>query len=144
MFSRTPSYSIPTGKDFKTGVFVSCGALVWESKRLGETITVPSGTPTNFANIPLLARPLIPVNGRTRHAAALHDYLYSVSGKIPLYVDTERRTVYLTLTRDQCDLEMIDAMRASGVRRWVISAIRAGLKVGGWVVWNKIKKERAS
>ena len=46
-----------------------------------ETFTVPEGFKTDLASIPRFALWLIPVNGRHRKAAILHDYLYRIGFK---------------------------------------------------------------
>ncbi len=90
-------------------------------------ITVPAGFITDLASIPRLLHPLIPVNGRHRAAAIVHDYLYATQ----------------TLTRAECDAVFLEAMEACGVRwtqRWAMySAVRAG----GWVAWRQRAGEMA-
>ncbi|MEN8040285.1 MAG: DUF1353 domain-containing protein [Actinomycetota bacterium] len=47
--------------------------LVYEGKR--ESLTVPTGTPTDFASVPALLRWFIPKYGRYNKSAVLHDHL---------------------------------------------------------------------
>jgi hypothetical protein len=62
--------------------------LVWQPHRLGSTawtrapITVPIGFQTDLASIPRIIQwlPHMGVNGRSRRAAVLHDYLYRTPG----------------------------------------------------------------
>lgn len=90
-------------------------------------ITVPAGFITDLASIPRLLHPLIPVNGKHRAAAVLHDYLYAMQ----------------TMPRAQCDAIFLEAMEACGVRwtqRW---AMYSAVRVGGWAPWEKRRKAMA-
>lgn len=53
------------------------------SKMLGESVNVPMGSINDLASIPPIARPLFPVNGRSRLAAIWHDYGYETGGELP-------------------------------------------------------------
>jgi len=64
-------------------------------------ITVPIGFVTDFASIPVLLRSLINPVGKIRPAALVHDYLYSILGKLK-----DR-----TLTRKDCDKEFLKIMK---------------------------------
>jgi hypothetical protein len=84
-------------------------------------IAVPTGFVTDLASIPRVFHPLIPVNGKHRAAAIIHDYLYETQ----------------TTTRAEADLIFLEAMEASGVRftqRW---AMYLAVRMGGWMAWNK-------
>ena len=69
-------------------------------------IEVPSGFLTDLASIPRVFWPLVPVNGRHRAAAILHDYLY----------------VTQPCTRAEADALFLEAMHAGGVRWSVLGA----------------------
>lgn len=93
--------------------------LVWEAG--SETITVPVGFRTDLASIPQVFQSIVPVNGRHRSAAALHDYLFVIQDR----------------SREDVDAIFLQAMEACGVRwsqRWTMYlAVRAG----GWLPWKK-------
>lgn len=87
----------------------------------GADITVPPGFVTDLASIPRLLYVLIPVNGRHRAAAILHDWLYEMQ----------------PCERAEADRLFLSAMADSGVRwtqRW---AMYLGVRVGGWIVWAR-------
>lgn len=86
----------------------------------GESIVVPAGFETDLASIPQVFQNLIPINGRHRAPAILHDYLYSIKDR----------------TRKACDDLFLEAMKSVGVRwsqRWVMYL---AVRVGGWVGWR--------
>lgn len=98
--------------------------LVWEHD--GEAIIVPAGFRTDLASIPRLFQNLVPVNGRHRAAAVLHDYLFVVQDR----------------PRSAVDAIFLRAMEASGVswaQRWVMYA---AVRVGGWMPWRHNAAER--
>ena len=102
-FVRVPAYyMIPDGK----GDWLSNGVLIYESKRYNARIVVPSGEINDLASIPRLFRRIFSINGPTRPAAALHDYLYKSKG-----LDG-------TFTRKQCDRMFLDAMLSKKVDFW--------------------------
>lgn len=82
-------------------------------------IEVPSGFLTDLASIPRVFWPLVPVNGRHRAAAILHDYLY----------------VTQPCTRAEADALFLDAMRAGGVRWSQRQVMYAAVRVGGGLAW---------
>lgn len=92
--------------------------------KTGSIIKCPAGTMTDLASIPRLLRPLIPQNDIHREAAVIHDYLYRNAGLV-------------RYTRKQADLVFLEAMKVSGVPRWKRSAMYRGVRVGGWLIYNK-------
>lgn len=66
-----------------------------------QGVQIPAGFKTDFASIPRLVTPLIPVFGRSCRAAVLHDFLCHTGVK-----RTERSTLFLR------------QMRVDGVPRW--------------------------
>ena len=66
----------------------------------GEVIEIPRGFVTDLASIPKGLRWLVPVNGKHRLAALLHDYMY--------YMELDDRI--------DCDLAFIEEMERQGVR----------------------------
>ena len=79
----------------------------------------PAGFVTDLASIPRLLYALVPVNGRHRAAAILHDWLYEVQ----------------TRTLAESDALFLAAMADSGVRWTQRYAMWAAVRVGGWVPW---------
>jgi hypothetical protein len=86
--------------------FVSTSNDDWAVDRPGlyqyydQVLEMPTGFITNFASIPKALRWLIPVNGKHRLAAVLHDYMYSMK------IDD----------RDSCDLAFLEEMERQNVR----------------------------
>jgi hypothetical protein len=94
-----PYYMIPDG----AGHWMSHGELQFYSLQYDEYITVPYGTVNDLASIPRLFRRMFNVNGPHRPAAALHDFLYGVGGKLP-----NRQ-----FSRKECDKIFKEAMLSS-------------------------------
>lgn len=115
-FLTTPILRVGDGLDDWTLVV----PLVYES-RAGRTYTVPPDFTTDLASIPRLAQPLVPVNGRHRAAAILHDWLYATQ----------------TTTRAEADRLFLEAMADSGVGWVKRQAMYAAVRVGGWVAWRR-------
>lgn len=99
--------------------------------RQDEEIVVPRGFLTDLASIPRIFHSLIPVNGKHRHAAIVHDYLFVIQDR----------------PRSDVDRVFLEAMEDCGVRwsqRW---AMYSAVRVGGWIPWAKnekaIKEDRA-
>ncbi len=93
-----------------------------------EIITIPAGFYTDLASIPRLLHALIPVNGRHRAAAILHDYLFVVQ-------DRPRQAV---------DALFLEAMALSGVRWTQRHAMHAAVRLGGWLPWRANARARAA
>lgn len=91
-------------------------------------IKVPVGEKTDLASLPRPVRLLISQNGKHRAAAVVHDRLYKQAG-LNRY------------TRKQCDEVFLEAMTVSGVAWWKRQMMYRGLRVGGWVVYNRYVKE---
>jgi len=100
--------------------------------RTNEAIVVPPGFITDLASIPRIFHSLIPVNGRHRSAAIVHDFLYVIQ-------DRERA---------EADRIFLEAMEDSGVRWTQRRLMYSAVRVGGWAPWNKgrraIEKDRAA
>lgn len=101
------------------GEWVLTRPLLWEGKR---KIEVPAGFVTDLASIPAPLRGILNVNGKSRRAAVLHDWLYcSQLG-----------------TRAEADATFREALVAEGVSIacWIYWA---GVRVGGWVQYGRRK-----
>lgn len=106
------------------GEWVLLKDLVYVS-RSGVSYRVPRGFITDLASIPKPVRGLLDVNDKHRRAAVLHDYLYCVQG----------------LPRAEVDALFLEAMEAVNVQPWKRKLMWAGVRVGGWMYWNKRARE---
>lgn len=86
---------------------------------------VPSGFITDFASIPKVFQWLISKFGKYDKAAVLHDYLYFTGCE----------------TRKESDIIFFEAMIVLLVKWWKRRAIYRGVRVGGWVAWNKHRRK---
>lgn len=91
--------------------------------RRSNVIVIPRGFVTDLASIPRVLYVAIPVNGRHRRAAILHDWLYE---KQPM-------------DREQCDQLFLEAMEDCGVGWLLRQAMYAGVRIGGWLPWGRRK-----
>jgi len=112
--------SVPITGDIRT----TLSSLTFHSDIVKETICVPSGLKTDLGSIPRALQGIFPKDGLAMFAYILHDHLYKV-GKY---------------TRKQSDDILEEAMKFLGVSWWRRKAVREGLRVGGWVAWNKHRK----
>jgi hypothetical protein len=94
-----------------------------------EVIIVPEGSVTDWASIPELIRPLLP-NTYGKRAAVVHDYLYRTLGLGGLY------------DRKRCDEIFLEALKVLGVPWRIRQALYTGVRIGGWVPWSKVQKEK--
>ena len=83
-------------------------------------ISVPRGFITDLASIPAPFEPWFDVNGPSRRAAVLHDYLY-------------RRGLG---TRVLADLIFRQAMADCGVSWWRRWSMWSAVRIGGWAAWR--------
>ena len=121
MFSTTPILKVGDADTWELVVDVPYVSAA------GEVITVPAGFQTDLASIPQMFQWLIPVNGRHRAPAILHDYLYVIQDR----------------PRKACDDLFLEAMASVGVRwsqRW---AMYLAVRAGGWVGWNRKDQNEA-
>lgn len=88
------------------------------------TIDVPAGFKTDLASIPRGLWNVLPPVGRYDAAAVVHDLLYQRNG----------------CTRAEADAVLLEAMGVLGVGRLARWTIYAGVRTGGWVVWNNYRK----
>lgn len=93
-------------------------------------LVVPAGFETDFASVPPLPLSYTLLKNASVVAAAAHDYLYQtgqVAGR--------------PITRRQADRIMAEIMVDEGVRGWKRFLISAGLRLGGWWVWRRYRRE---
>jgi len=104
----------------KEGLWTLLADLTYQAKS-GETITVPKGFETDLASIPRIFHSIIPVNGKHRSPAIIHDYLYVVQDR----------------TRSEADAIFLESMEQVGVRWTQRQAMYWAVRVGGWMPWNQ-------
>ena len=93
-----------------------------------ELITAEKDFENDLASIPRFLRWLIPVNGRHRWPAVIHDKGYSVKGVF---------SSSLIFTRLELDDVFNEGMKVMGVPLWKRVMLYRGVRAGGWVRWNK-------
>lgn len=103
----------------RPGYWLVIAPLVWDDG--ARKVTVPAMFETDLASIPAPFRSIFNVNGKSRRAAVLHDWLYAGQ----------------CVTRAEADRIFLDAMAADGVlwtKRWsMYSAVRAF----GWMHYKR-------
>jgi hypothetical protein len=120
-------------KDGENGVTATLTrSLIYETKA-GWRIIVPRGFVTDFASIPRPLWSVIPPRGKYNRPAIVHDWLYQ---NAPIDPATKQRCVQAQadyILREAC--ENVDDRFT---QRW---AIFLGLKVGGFVTWNRYREK---
>ncbi len=91
------------------------------SDLLGESIWVPEGFVTDFASVPRIIGAWLLYGGKGRRAAVIHDWIYSTQ----------------MVRRSVGDAIFEEALKASQYDAWEVSGMYAGVRLGGWVAWNK-------
>jgi hypothetical protein len=109
----------------KDGLWYLVNDLIYQTKA-GEIITVPSGFDTDLASIPQIFHSIIPVNGRHRSPAIIHDYLYVIQDR----------------TRSEADAIFLEAMESVGVRWTQRYAMYWAVRLGGLLPWNKRTEDK--
>lgn len=97
--------------------------IYYTSKKFCRTVSVPKGFITDLASIPAMLRSLFNVNGASRKAAVIHDWLYCSR----LY------------KRAEADAIFREALMFCGVSSPVAWAMWAGVRAGGWLYYNRRK-----
>lgn len=100
-----------------------------------EYVTIPTGFVTDFASIPRPLKVLWPSPGGPWDLpAVVHDYLY----KYALVRCINGRT--RTITREQADHELNAGMELQHTRFTARRCIYRGVRLGGWVAWNRYRR----
>ena len=102
----------------------------------GEYIDVRIGFKTNMASIPRLAQWLIPKMGKWDQGAVVHDLSYRDGYYIK---DIADMPMPMKLTRKRADQIFIEAMKVLNVKKWRRYLIYSGVRIGGWIAWNKYR-----
>lgn len=101
--------------------------LVYTSDSLQRVLTIPAGFVTDLASIPQILWNILPPIGRYDHAAVVHDFLYQNNG----------------VTRAQADVVLREAMEVKKVPAWMRWTIYSGVRVGGWLPWNRYRSRQS-
>lgn len=108
------------GSEDKRGTWKLLAPLVFKSKILGKTITVPDGFVTDFASVPRLPVAYLLTGDYGHEAAVVHDWLYSAQA-----VDGEH------VTRKQADAVFREALTNGGEPDWRTWLMWMGVRIGG-------------
>lgn len=117
---QTISLTVPITGDIRT----TQSELTYYTDIKKCLILVPIGFDTDLGSIPLSLQNIFPKDGKAMFGYILHDYLY----RMGLY------------TRSVSDDMLEEAMQSLGVAWWRRKSVRLGLRLGGWVAWNKHRK----
>ena len=90
----------------------------------GMSIKVPKGFITDFASVPRIFWNILPPWGEYGKASVLHDYLYKNN----------------TFSRVICDAIFLEAMGVLKVSTWKKWVLYIGVRLFGWIVFNRYKK----
>lgn len=100
-----------------------------------EYVRVPREFLTDFASIPRGLWNVLPPAGAYGKAAVIHDWLYQMR-----VVRPSGRLV----DRAEADRVLLEAMEVLGVRRFTRHVIYAGVRVGGWLTWNRYRSKESN
>ena len=92
-----------------------------------EIIIVPKDFISDFASIPKPFIGLIPKDGKWTIPSILHDYIYSLRGKLP----------NKTYSRKEADDIFDEAMQVMGVAWWTRKTMYAAVRLFGGFAWKK-------
>lgn len=107
--------------DYKPNEWVLERSLIWVGRIV--RVEVPCGFVTDLASIPRPLRAILNVNGKSRKAAVLHDYLYCEN----------------KFSRSQCDDLFYQALIAEGMNKALARTYWLGVRSGGWLYFGKRK-----
>lgn len=110
------------------GFYTLLSDLVYESEKYG-TIIAPAGLVTDFASIPRIAYTWMdPESPVIRYPSVIHDGLYNAGGKL----------IATTLTREQCDDVLREAMIACGARYTQAAVVYRAVRMFGGSHWKPL------
>lgn len=95
-----------------------------------EYVRVPREFLTDFASIPRLLWNVLPPAGLYGKAAVVHDWLYQ---------QRVIRPAGRLCDRAEADRTLLEAMEVLEVHRLTRLVIYAGVRVGGWLTWNRYR-----
>jgi hypothetical protein len=97
--------------------------------KIGEcqVIEIPVGFITDFASIPVPWRNIIsPTHAKLSRPAVLHDFSYAVGFR-------DSRLI--------CDSLLWQGMVTEGAHPIMREVVYAGVRIGGWVAWNRYREQ---
>lgn len=115
----------------------------------GFGVFVPSGTITDLMSLPKIMRAVVTRTTSGSIASVVHDIAYR-TGEMHTYT-TDPRTPdtpeplrfgpSVKISRNMADVMLYDALVARDFNKVYASSVYAGLVVGGWVAWNRYRKQ---
>ena len=115
--------SVPTSGDLRTTKSELTYFTVIVREQL---ILVPVGVKTDLGSIPAILQVFFPKDGKAMFGYILHDYLYQMG----------------MFSRSQSDDMLEEAMKSLGVSWWRRKSVRGGLRIGGWVAWDRHRNNK--
>ena len=109
--------------------------LVYQGNR--DRFVVPAGFRTDFASIPRIFHSLIPKNGSHDAAAIVHDYLYQYQPFVPSPAPLRSMQ---RISRKDADRLFRRIMRELGTNCIRYNLMYLGVRIGGWIFWNRSRK----
>jgi hypothetical protein len=114
-----------TEEDEFSGLHTLLEPLRFWSKVLQAVVTVPAGFVTDYASVPRLPVVFLLVGGKGNRAAVVHDLLYTLGSTYPG-----------TVTREQADAVLREAMLATGYARVTAEAFYRAVRWRGESHWH--------
>ena len=90
-----------------------------------DLVIVPKDFITDLASTPRILWTIYPRDGKYRYAVVIHDFLYH----------------YQTRSRKEADFILWEALKEIGINAFHRNMFYNGVRLGGWLPWNKRKKE---
>ena len=107
-----------------------------------EVVNVPAKFVTDFASIPRIFWNFFPPAGTYGKGAVIHDWLYQYQGISSSFGgDDSLSYIHHLTSRYEADNIFMETMRATHVKwstRWILYL---GVRLGGWVVWKRYRRE---
>lgn len=120
-------------KDLDTGEDVELIKSLWATTPYGKC-QAQKGMISDKASIPKPARIVIPKSGKYNRSAVIHDGLYQNGRRIK----TDPRS---KISREIADEIYLGLMEYRNVAGWNRKTQWAILRMFGWIVWNKYRKQ---
>ena len=109
-----------------------------------ESVTLPVGFLTDFASVPRLLWPLLPPTGTYGKPAVIHDWLYQKRYVlVEVGFNSHAVQVPRSIDRSEADSVLLEAMWVLGVGSLARWAVYAGVRLGGWITWNRSRRHDA-
>jgi hypothetical protein len=95
--------------------------LIYDSDVACKVFIVPEGFVTDFASVPRLPLAFLLTGDAAHSAAVIHDYAYKTA----------------IVDRETADAVFKEAAMVSGEPPWRATLMHWGVRLGGWIAWNK-------